>query len=174
MTEEALAAATVTPAGTGQLRTDHGAGWLLTARAFYPARPHICTWSYPGRADQIRLVRAALAPLLQGCPVAEDALLICSEMAANAALHSRSAEPGGRFTVCAAIFRGEYVRIEVEDQGGEWVSHRDEERPHGLDLVRALAGDGGWGIKGGTDGRTVWARLDWPPELDWSLEPPVS
>jgi hypothetical protein len=160
--EEALAAPAVTPGRTGPGAADHQAGWLLTAPAFFPARPHTCTWSYPGRAEQIRLVRAALAPLLEGCPVADDALLICSELAANAALHSRSAAPGGRFTVRAETFPGEYVRIEVTDQGGAWVSHRDEERPHGLDLVHALAGQGRWGVTGGPDGRTVWVQLDWP------------
>jgi anti-sigma regulatory factor (Ser/Thr protein kinase) len=91
-------------------------------------------------------------------------LLICSELASNAALHSRSAEPGGRFTVRSRIFPGEYVRIEVEDQGGTWVAgEHDDNRPHGLDLVRTLAGEGRWGVTGGPAGRTVWARLDWLP-----------
>jgi anti-sigma regulatory factor (Ser/Thr protein kinase) len=164
MAEEiALAAPAETAPVTRPAGRDQHAAWLLAVPAFHPARPHTCTWSYPGKIQQIRLVRAALAPLLEGCPVADDTLLVCSELAANAALHSRSAEPGGRFTVRVRIFPGEYVRVEVEDQGGAWDSHHDPERPHGLDLVRMLAGEGRWGVTGGDDGRTVWARFDWLP-----------
>jgi anti-sigma regulatory factor (Ser/Thr protein kinase) len=159
--ETVLAGPAKTAPVTRPAGRDQHAAWLLAAPAFYPARPHTCTWSYPGKVQQIRLVRAALAPLLEGCPVADDALLVCSELAANAALHSRSAEPGGRFTVRLRIFPGEYVRVEVEDQGGVWDRHHDEERPHGLDLVDMLVGEGRWGVTGGEDGRTVWARFDW-------------
>ncbi len=122
--------------------------------------------SYPGDPGQVRLVRAALAPLLDGCPAADDAILISSELAANAAVHSRSAAPGGLFTVRAEVYPGEYVWIEVEDQGGSWTrGQHDDDRPHGLDLVEALAGTGNWGIDGDSDhGRSVWVRLDWPQE----------
>jgi anti-sigma regulatory factor (Ser/Thr protein kinase) len=72
--------------------------------------------SYPGRLGQPRLVRAALAPLLMGCPRADDAVLIASELAANAAVHSNSAAPGGQFTVRAGIRGEDYIWIEVEDQ----------------------------------------------------------
>src|ERR1017187_942415 len=45
---------------------------------------------------------------------------LACEMAANAALHSHSALPGGQFTVRAELSPGDYVWIEVEDQGGFW------------------------------------------------------
>ena len=124
-------------------------------------------WSYPGECGQARLVRASLAPLLQGCPLTDDAILITSELAANAALHSNSAAPGGRFTVYAEIYWGDYVWIEVEDQGGPWATcGNGDGHPHGLDVVDALAGPGNWGIDGGPEhGRIVWARLDWPKEV---------
>jgi anti-sigma regulatory factor (Ser/Thr protein kinase) len=120
--------------------------------------------SYPGEEAQARCVRAAVAALLDGCRAASDAVLIASELAANAAVHSRSAAPGGWFTVRAEVRDGDYVWIEVEDQGGPWACHaHDDDHPHGLDLVDALAGGGNWGIDGdASHGRTVWARLDWP------------
>ena len=99
---------------------------------------------------------------------------IASELAANAAVHSRSAAPGGWFTVRAEVRDGDYVWIEVEDQGGPWACHaHDDDHPHGLDLVDALAGDGNWGIDGdASHGRTVWARLDWPGKPGRRRSPP--
>lgn len=127
---------------------------------------HRCTFarSFPGERAQVRQVRAAIAPLLDGYPLADDAVLIASELAANAAVHSRSAAPGGQFTARAEVYPGEYVWIEVEDQGGPWTrSGHDDGRPHGLALVDALAGTGNWGIDGDAKhGRTVWVRLNWP------------
>jgi anti-sigma regulatory factor (Ser/Thr protein kinase) len=167
MAEETLDAPAETPRGTGAAAAaaHHSIGWRLAAPASRPVRSYTCTWSFPGKIEQLRLVRAALASLLKGCPVADDALLVCSELAANAALHSRSSAPGGRFTVRVRILAGEHVRVEVEDQGGVWDRHHDEQRPHGLDLVHALAGEGRWGVNGGPEGRTVWAVLDWRPDL---------
>jgi hypothetical protein len=60
----------------------------------------------PGERSQARLVRAALALMLDGCPRAGDAVLITSELAADAAVHSNSAAPGGHFSPllgCAAM-----------------------------------------------------------------------
>jgi len=119
---------------------------------------------YQGERAQICVVRAALALLLEGCPHADEGVLIASELAANAAVHSNSAAPGGQFTVRAEVLCGDYIWIEVEDQGGPWTGQRrDYTHPHGLDLVDALAGAGNWGIDGDSEhGRIIWARLDWP------------
>jgi anti-sigma regulatory factor (Ser/Thr protein kinase) len=78
------------------------------------------TVTYPGSAEHIRVVRADLRPLLDGCPIAHDVILCASELAANAALHSNSCLPGGTFTVHAEINPGHYARIEVEDNGRPW------------------------------------------------------
>jgi anti-sigma regulatory factor (Ser/Thr protein kinase) len=136
----------------------------MMPRAVSEAHRRTVTRSYPGQRRQIRLVRATLALLLEGCPLVADAILIASELAANAVVHSNSAGPGGRFTVRAEVCPGEYVRIEVDDQGGQWTPRAVEvDRPHGLDLIDALAGTGNWGIHGDAErGRTAWARLDWP------------
>ena len=36
---------------------------------------------------------------------------------------------------------------------------RDDSRPHGFDVVDAIAGPQNWGLDGDTRGRTAWARL---------------
>ena len=113
---------------------------------------------YPGRADQVRHVRRAVARHLAGCPAADDAILIVSELAANAIVHSASR--GQFFTVRAELFP-DYVWVEAEDLGGPWRCRQPDGRPHGLDVVEALTGPDGWGVETTTDGgRVVWARLD--------------
>jgi serine/threonine-protein kinase RsbW len=120
-----------------------------------------CTRSYPGAAEYISDVRADLRALVTDCPHADDILLCASELAANAALHSRSAEPGGTITVRTEICPGQHVRIEVYDGGGRWAEPViDADRPHGLDIVTVLAS--GWGTIPTASGRIVWARFDWP------------
>jgi serine/threonine-protein kinase RsbW len=136
----------------------------MAAPAYSARDRRSLTRSYPGQRGQVRLVRAALSRLLEDCPSCADAVLIASELAANAVLHTRSSAPGGQFTVRAEVRPGGYVLIEVDDQGGPWAPRdRQDDRPHGLDLINALAGTGNWGIHGDAeDGRTAWARLDWP------------
>src|SRR5579875_1091819 len=55
--------------------------------------------TYPGTAEHVSTVRADLRLLLHDCPIADDVILCASELAANAATHSRSCLPGGTFTV---------------------------------------------------------------------------
>jgi anti-sigma regulatory factor (Ser/Thr protein kinase) len=96
--------------------------------------------------------------------MADDVILGASELAANAALHSRSRLPGGTFTVRAKISSGDYAWIEVEDDGGPTSpGFRDAAGHHGLDIVHALATDRGVG--GDHTARTIWARFDWPDRL---------
>jgi anti-sigma regulatory factor (Ser/Thr protein kinase) len=119
------------------------------------------TGIYPGRADQLRHVRRAVARHLAGRPGADDAVLILSELAANAIVHSASR--GQFFTVRAELYL-DYVWVEAEDLGGLWRGRLSDGRPHGLDVVEALTGPDGWGVETTTDGgRVVWARLDLPP-----------
>ena len=118
--------------------------------------------TYPGTADQIRVVRADLRALLDGCPMADDVLVCASELATNAVLHSRSRLVGGTFTVRGKVSPGNYfwLEVEVEDEGGPWTpAAAAPQRGHGLDIMRTLADD--WGIEGDHEGRTVWVRFDW-------------
>lgn len=119
--------------------------------------------TYPGSTEHVCVVRADLRGLLDGCPMADDVILCASEMAANAALHSHSALPGGQFTVRATVNPGDCAWIEVEDNGGPWIAPAPDPgrgAGRGLDIIRALAS--GWGIDGDHRTRTVWARFDWP------------
>jgi anti-sigma regulatory factor (Ser/Thr protein kinase) len=116
--------------------------------------------TYPGTAEHIHTVRADLRVALHECPMAEDVVLCASELAANAAIHSRSRLPGGTFTVRVKISPDGYAWVEVEDDGGPMSPGiHDATRHHGLDIVRALATD--WGISGDHTTRTIWARFDW-------------
>ena len=127
--------------------------------------------SYPGARDQVGQVRKDLGPVLDGCPVADDFVLLASELVTNSIVHSRSGLPGGTFTVRAEVRPGDYAWLEVEDLGGPWAEREPEdERGRGLAMVAVLAGEGNWGVENGSTfgTRLVWVRLDWagpPAEL---------
>ena len=128
---------------------------MTTTAAAAGTRRH--TGTYPAEPRQVGLARAALAGWLDGGPQ-DEAILVASEFATNAVVHSASRH-GGAFTLRAEV-RQEYLRIEVEDAGGPW---RDgslgDGRPHGFDVVTALAGAGNWSIDGDAGGRVAWAWL---------------
>jgi len=115
------------------------------------------TGTYPAEPRQVGIARSALAGWLDGGPQ-DEAVLVASEFATNAVVHSASRH-GGAFTVRAEV-RQDRVRIEVEDAGGPWRDGpRDDGRPHGFDVVTAIAGAGNWGIDGDDRGRVAWTRL---------------
>jgi anti-sigma regulatory factor (Ser/Thr protein kinase) len=129
---------------------------VTTTTAAAGTRRH--TETYPAEPEQVRNARAAIAGWLRGCRQAHEAILIASEFAANSVLHSASRD-GGAFTVRAEISQ-DHLRIEVEDAGGPWRDEpRDDSRPHGLDVVTAIAGPGNWGIDGDASGRIAWTTL---------------
>jgi serine/threonine-protein kinase RsbW len=129
---------------------------VTTTAAAAGTRRH--TGTFPAEPGQVRHARAALAGWLGGCPQADEAILIASEFATNSVLHSASRH-GGVFTLSAEI-SPDRLRIEVEDTGGPWRGGpRDDGRPHGFDVVDAIAGSGNWGINGNARGRIAWARL---------------
>ncbi len=116
------------------------------------------TGVFPGRPDQVQRARHEVARYLDRHPGTGDAILIVSELCANAVLHSASR--GEFYTVRCETFPT-YVWLEVEDLGGHWtLKPPDESRPHGLDVVEALAGPDNWGVDGGEGGRVIWARLE--------------
>ena len=141
------------------------AGWRHPkAQSSKPSDVRNFGQTYPGSPEQVQRVRAHLRTFLSGCLIADEAILVASELAANAVTHSSSRKPGGRFIVRAEVRPGNYARVEVKDQGGIWAGHRPRDgRPHGLEIVQAIAGDRSWGIGGdATLGRVAWARLGWP------------
>lgn len=131
----------------------------------YPARPATATtWeqTYPATPDQARHLRAALSTLLARCPLADDVILLASELAANAITHSASSRPGGTFTIRLAHHPGDHIHAEVTDQGSSWDGDLTATAgsPHGLHLLHALATRCGTTASAGS--RTVWFRLDYP------------
>jgi anti-sigma regulatory factor (Ser/Thr protein kinase) len=120
-----------------------------------------CSRIYPALAEQVGQVRGFLAEVLAGCPMVDDAVLVGSELAANAITHSDSRKPGGQFIVQAEAHEGDYLWIEVEDQGGPWFERDStDEAGRGLRIVAELASD--WGVEGDCLARVVWARFNWP------------
>jgi anti-sigma regulatory factor (Ser/Thr protein kinase) len=123
-----------------------------------PAAATRYTGIYPGRADQVRYVRRAVGRHLAGCPAASEAVLIASELATNAIVHSASR---GEFFTIRAELHSDHVRVEAEDLGGPWRRRPPDGRAHGLQVIEALTGPNGWGVEVTPDGgRVVWARLD--------------
>jgi anti-sigma regulatory factor (Ser/Thr protein kinase) len=120
--------------------------------------------TYPGQADQVRHVRRDVAAHLDNKPVTDIAVLIASEFATNAILHSRSRL--GHFTIRLELYR-DYIRLECQDAGGVWRGRRHkDDRAHGLDVVEALTGPDRWGTEGTPDdSRVVWATLNTPATL---------
>jgi serine/threonine-protein kinase RsbW len=128
------------------------------------AIPSVSRWTreFPARPEQVGHARALLAGALGRSPVTDDAVLCLSELAGNSVLHSASRRPGGAFTVRVELRHGDYVRIEVRDEGGAWGGPAGPDgRAHGLAIVRALAAASGTGGDA-VAGWIAWARLDWP------------
>jgi serine/threonine-protein kinase RsbW len=129
------------------------------------AQPRTWRRVFPATPDQAREARRFLAALLANHPVAEDAVMCLSELAANAIQHSRSARPGGTFQIHLRR-AGAAIRVEVTDQGGPWGSPpQDPERGRGLLVVRSVASRCDIVLTGPRDNpeqRTVWYEID-PP-----------
>lgn len=118
---------------------------------------------FVGETAQVSAARQFIGGLLgEGCPLADDAVLVISELVSNAVLHSETRRPGGKFTVRAEVCPDRYLRVEVEDDGGPWAQRGSaDERMHGLGIVSALTE--AWGRDGSpATGWIVWARLRWP------------
>lgn len=116
-----------------------------------------------GSADQTHRLRCGLRAYLRDCPVADEAVLIASEFAANAIIHSNSKDC---FFICRAEFHpGDHVRVEVEDLGGQWICRPVDDRPHGLQIVQMLS-QGRWGTEvRERDGmRLTWAEVPIPKD----------
>ena len=117
---------------------------------------------FDGVPDQIRRVRAFVAELIAGCPVADDVVLLTSELATNAIRHTASGI-GATFSVVVTAER-KSVTVEVHDLGAMTEPAFTEsgalrESGVGLGLVEALADC--WGFYGDIQGRVVWFEMDW-------------
>jgi serine/threonine-protein kinase RsbW len=128
--------------------------------------PRVWSQAYPGRRDQAAKARAFVARTVEGCPAVDEVVLMAGELAANAILHSHSGDRGGLFTVQVEVCEGEWVRVQVDDEGGPVPPRLHvggdggaESAGRGLQIVAALAD--AWGVAGDVIGRTVWFRARW-------------
>ena len=116
---------------------------------------------FPGSPDQVVHARQFVRRVLAGHPVADDAVLLASELATNAVIHTASGS-GGTFAVSVRQ-HGAMVRIEVWDAGAvtapvAQLPDREREGGVGLGLVEAIAAR--WGYLGDQDGRVVWFEVE--------------
>lgn len=131
-----------------------------------PGLPDTTCRTFPGSPAHVSAARRYVTQVLLEPGyryVVDDAVLLVSELASNAILHTRSGDPLGGFTV-ELRFPADTLRVAVHDQGsGEVprVLHGSGEGGRGLGLVEVLAAT--WGITGGPDGRTVWFELTLRP-----------
>lgn len=144
---------------------------LTAAPAAEPDLPMYWLREFPGRLDQVRVVRAFAAHLLAGLPALDDVLLVLDELVVNALRHTRSGQHRGRFAV--AVHRDQIaVSVSVTDEGGPTeprlrpmtdvtdLTHL-EESGRGLLTVNALAAH--WSWTGDPRSRTVRATFHNPP-----------
>jgi two-component sensor histidine kinase len=140
--------------------------------------------TYRGEPRQVKQVRDDIIRIFGWCPMAEELILVASELATNAIKHSKSGN-GGHFTVTVRVRYGDHAWIDVEDQGDR-TAPRDLAGSHGADsslgkglaIVDALAGEGNWGLDSlarprflddglnpGQDApeHVAWARIPWFP-----------
>jgi serine/threonine-protein kinase RsbW len=122
---------------------------------------------FPGDTGQLAVVRRYVRSCLSRPGPAEDAVLLTTELAANAIKHTASGR-GGTFEVVVCQHPAT-TRISVTDGGAPGAPAAALPTDlslsgRGLGIVRALARD--WGYHGGPLGRTVWFELDTP-----ALEP---
>lgn len=135
----------------------HGAGGMTALTVIRPRRR-----VFPGAIGQVGRARLFVGEVLDGCPVADDAVLLTSELVTNAIAHTASGK-GGKVRV--TVYRDDTrVRVEVRDDGSDQVPvvqavGEARESGFGLGLVALMADR--WGHCGGRRGRVVWFMLEW-------------
>ncbi|HUZ26177.1 MAG TPA: ATP-binding protein [Streptosporangiaceae bacterium] len=119
--------------------------------------------TFPGHSEQVSPARHFVREVLGDRPCTADAMLLTSELATNAVVHTASGD-GGSFRVTVRQVPA-LVRVEVSDGGSSAVpavnpGERLAPSGRGLLLVAQLASR--WGHRDGPDGRVVWCELDCP------------
>jgi anti-sigma regulatory factor (Ser/Thr protein kinase) len=115
---------------------------------------------FEGLPEEIGSVRTFVAQAAKDCPVVDDVVLLASELATNAVLHTASGSDG-TFSVFVYLGGGG-VRVEVHDLGSDTEpafggSASLEESGAGLFLVESMADT--CGHYGGPTGRVVWFEV---------------
>ena len=125
----------------------------------------LASLTVPGRPERVAEVRRFVRRVVgDASPMVDTAVLLVSELATNAVVHSASGQPGGSATVLITEIGGG-VRVEVADEGSDHcapVVRGDiyASEGHGLFLVQSLADQ--WGYVRDETGTTVWFWLSYP------------
>lgn len=121
--------------------------------------------TFPGSPEFVSQARAWTAERLgRDIPGTDMVVLVASELAANAVVHTASGEPGGKFTL-HLITHTDRWEVRVDDAGGPKCpevaeSKADDVRGRGLAVVSELSED--WGVLGSESARSVWAQIVFP------------
>jgi hypothetical protein len=106
---------------------------------------------FSGVPEQIRKACGQVRDFLDGCPAADDVVLIVFELATSATMYSL---PGNKVFAVRAKRYDTCVYLEVEDAGGPWIPAPQDDCPHALDIVGTLARQ--WALRnspGGSSGQ---------------------
>jgi anti-sigma regulatory factor (Ser/Thr protein kinase) len=117
--------------------------------------------TFPGRRDQVAAARRFVWSVLLTCPSANDAVLLTSELAANAVLHTASGDSGS-FGVAVRHTDG-LALVEVTDGGSvtaPTVGANGELGVCGRGLLLVSMVASRWGHDGDSSARLVWFELD--------------
>jgi anti-sigma regulatory factor (Ser/Thr protein kinase) len=123
--------------------------------------------TFPGSPDQVARVREFVRLVIGPLPVVDEAVLLASELATNAVIHTASGQ-GRAFDVAVSRYPSA-VRVEVHDAGSHQVPMlrpRDHltEKGRGLGLVSLVADR--WGHSDDMGGRSVFFELCWQPPIE--------
>src|SRR5580693_3826929 len=114
-----------------------------------------------GEQRELGALRRWLESLLPEHPARDDVVLVATELATNAVLHTASGQ-GGWFEV-DITWRGPVVRIAVIDGGAptgpRLIEDPGSDHGRGLRIVRGLSAC--TGVRGDVRGRWVWADVLW-------------
>jgi serine/threonine-protein kinase RsbW len=137
-------------------------GSLMAGRASPPGPAVRLRRVFPGREDQVRLVRRFVTGVLADYPGRDDVALCATELATNAIRHTASGR-GGVFATELTWARTT-IRLAVADAGaptGPVIGPHDpgllDEAGRGLTVVAGLSDS--YGAEGDHRGRVVWAQF---------------
>ncbi|WP_445548306.1 ATP-binding SpoIIE family protein phosphatase, partial [Frankia sp. CiP1_Cm_nod1] len=144
----------------------------LLVMTTYPSRPALVDVALPAEPESAVRARSVVGRVLTGrrlAAVADDALLLVSEVVTNAVLHARSD------LVLRVHQEGDRLRVSVDDREGTRMPRRrtsgdDRESGWGLMIVDVIAR--GWGVETTGDGKRVWFDLAIPASGDANGAPP--
>jgi serine/threonine-protein kinase RsbW len=137
---------------------EDGSSWRGDRGPGPDPRPALRCWRvFPGNNDSVPALRRWLSTLLPDCPARADLLLVATELAANALMHTASR---GGLLAAEVTCHEQAVRITVADQGAPdgplLIRGPADEHGRGLQIVRALSARAG--VTGDHRGRRVWGR----------------